>query len=84
MLIRHQPALHAKGVEHYSTASIGISLFSNYRQNLDDLLKQADTAMYAAKRAGRNTLRFFDPAMQEALEIRSQTRSRDAQGAAKK
>jgi diguanylate cyclase (GGDEF)-like protein/PAS domain S-box-containing protein len=61
-----------KDVEHYSTASIGISLFANYKQNLDDLLKQADTAMYAAKRSGRNTLRFFDPAMQAALEIRSQ------------
>jgi diguanylate cyclase (GGDEF)-like protein/PAS domain S-box-containing protein len=61
-----------KGVEHYSTASIGISLFANYRQNLDDLLKQSDTAMYAAKKAGRNTLRFFDPAMQAALEIHSQ------------
>lgn len=59
-------------IEHFSTASIGISLFVNFRQNLDDLLKQADTAMYAAKKAGRNTLRFFDPAMQEALELRSQ------------
>ena len=67
----HQPYM-LKDVEHYSTASIGISLFANYRQNLDDLLKQADTAMYAAKKAGRNTLRFFDPAMQAALEIRSQ------------
>ena len=61
-----------KDVEHYSTASIGISLFANYRQNLDDLLKQSDTAMYAAKKAGRNALRFFDPEMQEALEMRSQ------------
>jgi len=60
-----------KDIENYSTASIGISLFANSRQNLDDLLKQADTAMYAAKKAGRNTLRFFDPAMQEALEVRS-------------
>jgi len=60
-----------KDIENYSTASIGISLFANYRQNLDDLLKQADTAMYAAKKSGRNTLRFFDPAMQEALEVRS-------------
>ncbi len=58
--------------EYYSSSSIGISLFANYRQNLDDLLKQADTAMYAAKKSGRNTLHFFDPAMQEALEVRSQ------------
>ncbi|MDE2311106.1 MAG: EAL domain-containing protein [Betaproteobacteria bacterium] len=67
----NQPYL-LKDIEQYSSASIGISLFANYRQNLDDLLKQADTAMYAAKKSGRNTLRFFDPAMQEALEIRSQ------------
>ena len=69
--ITSQPFM-LKDVEHYSTSSIGISLFANYRQNLDDLLKQADTAMYAAKKAGRNTSRFFDPAMQETLEIRSQ------------
>ena len=66
-----QPYL-LKDIEHYSSSSIGISLFSNYRQNLDDLLKQADTAMYAAKKFGRNNLHFFDPAMQEALEMRSQ------------
>ena len=72
MLIDISQPYMLKGVEHYSTASIGISLFANYRQNLDDLLKQSDTAMYAAKKAGRNTLRFFDPAMQATLEIRSQ------------
>jgi diguanylate cyclase (GGDEF)-like protein/PAS domain S-box-containing protein len=60
-----------KDIENYSSASIGISLFADSRQNLDDLLKQADTAMYAAKKSGRNTLRFFDPAMQQALEARS-------------
>ena len=65
-----------KEIEHYTTTSIGISLFSNYRQNLDDLLKQSDTAMYAAKKSGRNTLCFFDPAMQEALEARSEIEAR--------
>ena len=69
--ITGQPYL-IKNIEHYSTSSIGITLFSNYRQNLDDLLKQADTAMYAAKKSGRNALHFFDPAMQEALENRSE------------
>ena len=72
MLIDISQPYMLKEVEHYSTASIGVSLFSNYRQNLDDLLKQADTAMYAAKKSGRNTLRFFDPAMQAALEVHSQ------------
>ncbi len=65
-----------KEIEHYTTTSIGISLFSNYRQNLDDLLKQSDTAMYAAKKSGRNSLCFFDPAMQEALEARSEIEAR--------
>src|SRR3989337_3975713 len=69
--ITSQPYM-LKDVEHYSSSSIGISMFANYRQNVDDLLKQADTSMYAAKKAGRNTLRFVDPAMQETLELRSQ------------
>ena len=60
------------GEEFHSSSSIGVTLFSNYQKNLDELLKQADTAMYEAKKAGRNTLRFFDPLMQEELEARAQ------------
>jgi diguanylate cyclase (GGDEF)-like protein/PAS domain S-box-containing protein len=60
------------GNEFHSSSSMGITLFINYRQELDELLKQADTAMYEAKKSGRNTLRFFDPAMQEELEVRAQ------------
>ncbi|MFM9912496.1 MAG: EAL domain-containing protein [Methylophilaceae bacterium] len=56
--------------EYHSSASIGISLFSGHDISIEETLKRADTAMYQAKQAGRNTLRFFDPAMQIALEAR--------------
>ena len=52
------------GHEHYSTCSIGITLFSQQQESIGDLLKQADLAMYSAKAAGRNGLCFFDPKMQ--------------------
>lgn len=58
------------GLIHHSSASIGISLFSGEATTLDNLLKHADTAMYQAKDAGRNVLRFFDPKMQAELESR--------------
>jgi diguanylate cyclase (GGDEF)-like protein/PAS domain S-box-containing protein len=54
--------------EHHSTPSIGISLFRGSAESVEEVLKHADTAMYQAKQSGRNTMRFFDPAMQEALE----------------
>jgi len=55
---------------HHTTPSIGIVLFKGHQESLDDLLRHADTAMYQAKSAGRNTIRFYDPAMQAALESR--------------
>jgi diguanylate cyclase (GGDEF)-like protein len=54
--------------EYHTSSSIGIRLFHDNHAGMDDLLKHADTAMYQAKTAGRNTLRFFDPSMQAALE----------------
>ncbi|MBI5918271.1 MAG: EAL domain-containing protein [Nitrosomonadales bacterium] len=60
------------GIEQHSSSSLGITLFVDGKQKVDELLKQADTAMYEAKKSGRDTLRFFDPAMQEALEVRTQ------------
>ncbi len=56
------------GREHHSSPSMGITLFDARSTSVDDLLKQADLAMYQAKAAGRNTLRFFDPSMQIELE----------------
>jgi diguanylate cyclase (GGDEF)-like protein/PAS domain S-box-containing protein len=59
-----------KDYECQSSASIGISLFCNQEITVDEMLKRADAAMYQAKNAGRNTLRFYDPAMQALLEAR--------------
>ncbi len=56
--------------EYRSTCSIGITLFNDRQQQTDELLKQADIAMYQAKKAGRNTLRFFDPQMQDTVIAR--------------
>ncbi|XYJ09809.1 EAL domain-containing protein [Telluria sp. B2] len=55
---------------HHSTASIGIVLFGDARDDIGELLKRADMAMYEAKAAGRSTLRFFNPGMQAALSAR--------------
>lgn len=46
---------------HHSTSSIGIALFTNNDDTVDDLLKRADLAMYQAKTTGRNTVCLFDP-----------------------
>ena len=72
-------------VHHHSTASIGATLFGGNETSIDDLLKQADLAMYKSKAMGRNTLRFFDPAMQTfvveraAMEIDLRTAIQDNQ-----
>lgn len=57
--------------EYHTTPSIGISLFRDHLENVEELLKHADVAMYQAKMAGRNAIRFFDPKMQTALEVRA-------------
>jgi diguanylate cyclase (GGDEF)-like protein/PAS domain S-box-containing protein len=56
--------------KHHGTTSIGATLFNDNHQAIDELMKQADIAMYQAKKAGRNTLRFFDPQMQESITAR--------------
>jgi diguanylate cyclase (GGDEF)-like protein/PAS domain S-box-containing protein len=59
------------GSHHITTdASIGIALASKPGADLDQLLKNADLAMYAAKSAGRRTYRFFEPAMEARVKAR--------------
>jgi len=57
--------------QYHSTCSIGAVVFSATQQSLEDLLKQADIAMYYAKSAGGNALRFFETAMQTAITARA-------------
>jgi diguanylate cyclase (GGDEF)-like protein/PAS domain S-box-containing protein len=57
-------------VNHQSTVSVGIAMFSDPHSTLEELLKRADLAMYQAKTDGRNTLRFFNPDMQAQMSAR--------------
>jgi diguanylate cyclase (GGDEF)-like protein/PAS domain S-box-containing protein len=59
------------GRECRSSASIGISVFGDRRESSNEVLQQADIAMYQAKAAGRNTMRFFEPALQAAVNARA-------------
>ncbi len=70
---------------HSSTPSIGVALFGQPQDTVEDLLKRADLAMYRAKIDGRNTISFFDPEMQAsalrraALEADLRTALREEQ-----
>ena len=60
------------GLTHHSTPSMGITVFNGNQESVEELLKKSDAAMYQAKAAGRNTFRFFDPAMQAAAADHAQ------------
>lgn len=66
------------GTQYHISASIGISMFPNGQQNVEEILKQADTAMYQTKASGRNNFCFFETDMQqradERLRIQEQLR----------
>ncbi|MGV3741265.1 MAG: EAL domain-containing protein, partial [Burkholderiaceae bacterium] len=63
-------AFELGGYAHHTTPSIGITLFNEQSQTLEELLKRADLAMYQAKAAGKNVMRFFDPEMQAVMSAR--------------
>jgi diguanylate cyclase (GGDEF)-like protein/PAS domain S-box-containing protein len=58
-------------VEYRSTASMGATVFRGHQASIDELLKQADLAMYKSKERGRNALCFFDPSMQTVVVERA-------------
>jgi len=65
----NQPYTLANHVYHCS-ASIGATLFIGDKLPKEELMKQADIAMYQAKKDGRNSLNFFDPIMQQTISNR--------------
>jgi diguanylate cyclase (GGDEF)-like protein/PAS domain S-box-containing protein len=56
--------------EHHCTIRVGATLFNGHEAVTDELLKQADIAMYQAKESGRNAFSFFDHPMQEQINAR--------------
>jgi diguanylate cyclase (GGDEF)-like protein/PAS domain S-box-containing protein len=74
LALLNQP-YHLVDFDFHSTSSIGVALYSGQSVPMDDLLKQADLAMYQAKSDGRNSMRFFDPTMQALVNARAKLES---------
>ncbi|MFO7954058.1 EAL domain-containing protein [Thioalkalivibrio sp.] len=72
--ILHEP-FELAGQKRHITPSIGATLFSGRSLGVEEILKQADLAMYRAKNAGRNTVRFYDPELHRAVEARFELES---------
>ncbi|HAF45670.1 MAG TPA: GGDEF-domain containing protein [Gallionellaceae bacterium] len=69
-----QPCVLNDSIYH-TTPSIGVAIFKGAQYSVEELLKSADIAMYQAKDAGRNTIRFYDPEMQSAIQARADLES---------
>jgi diguanylate cyclase (GGDEF)-like protein/PAS domain S-box-containing protein len=55
------------GISFVGTASIGVTLFRGDRASIEDVLKQADLAMYRAKASGRDAVCFFDADLERTV-----------------
>lgn len=69
LLAINQP-FSVQGSEHHFSASIGVTLYPEKMEEPEEVIQQADTAMYRAKESGRNTISFYRPSMQEAADRR--------------
>ncbi|MCF7989840.1 MAG: EAL domain-containing protein [Thiohalocapsa sp.] len=61
--------------DFHATCSVGVTLYRGLDDSVEDVLKQADVALYEAKRAGRDAVRFFNAQMQQAVEHRARLES---------
>ncbi|MGR8936047.1 MAG: putative bifunctional diguanylate cyclase/phosphodiesterase [Gammaproteobacteria bacterium] len=64
------PPFRLQGRKIFSSASIGISIFPDDTPEMEDLLRNADTAMYHAKALGRNNYQFFTSALNDSVQKR--------------
>ena len=64
-----------EGEAFHFTASIGVTIFANAHEQISDLLKRADLAMYQAKATGRNALELYDPQLQAVVRARAKLAS---------
>jgi diguanylate cyclase (GGDEF)-like protein/PAS domain S-box-containing protein len=73
------PIMH-KGTPLYVSASVGVTVFPTDGQDSETLQRNADLAMYQAKGDGKNTYRFFSPALQERMDhaLRIEVEMREA------
>jgi diguanylate cyclase (GGDEF)-like protein len=65
-----QQPVELDGKAYASGGSIGVTLLTAQSRSVDDLLREADTAMYRAKAAGRNAIAFYEPAMHAEVQER--------------
>jgi diguanylate cyclase (GGDEF)-like protein/PAS domain S-box-containing protein len=74
-----KPAFAVAGRDLFTTTSIGIAIFPQHGRTSEDLLRNSDVALYAAKHAGRNTLSLFNPHAVDGLdELEIETGLRNA------
>ncbi len=70
ILLSFSQVFELQNSHHYSTPSIGLTLFGVDLVDIEEILKRSDLAMYEAKASGKNTVRFFDPEMQAVISSR--------------
>ena len=75
LAVMDQP-YHLRGIEHHSSASLGIYVFDTGNDTVTEILQRADLAMYQAKASGRNAIRFFEADMQFQVSRRTELENR--------
>jgi diguanylate cyclase (GGDEF)-like protein len=75
ILARFSRPFEIEGLQLFVSLSIGVAVYPTHADDADVLMRQADTALYVAKRAGENRFRVFDPDMNTQLVAQVSTRN---------